>query len=148
LSCETLPYNTAPTGPSAMRPNPRALRSCAPSSSVQFSPEKRDLREPLSIISLRQNPMHSLKAMSTPGHRVASRHIALGCRNRLSSIGTRKAGDDWIYVFSYPFDSNHRSRKGLVTDVSGPQRNACPGTLTLRKRVKKKQSKKLNPKSD
>jgi hypothetical protein len=21
-------------------------------------------------------------------------------------------------------------RKGLVTDVSGPQRNACPGTLT------------------
>jgi len=24
-----------------------------------------------------------------------------------------------------------QSRKGLVTDVSGPQRNACPGTLTL-----------------
>jgi hypothetical protein len=29
-----------------------------------------------------------------------------------------------------PFNSNHRHRKGLVTDVSGPQRNACPGTLT------------------
>jgi hypothetical protein len=29
---------------------------------------------------------------------------------------------DWTYVFSH--------RKGLVTDVSGPQRNACPGTLT------------------
>jgi len=27
-------------------------------------------------------------------------------------------------------NSNHRDRKGLVTDVSGPQRNACPGTLT------------------
>jgi hypothetical protein len=23
-----------------------------------------------------------------------------------------------------------RQRKGLVTDVSGPQRNACPGTLS------------------
>jgi hypothetical protein len=29
---------------------------------------------------------------------------------------------DWTYVFSH--------RKGLVTDVSGPHRNACPGTLT------------------
>ena len=29
-----------------------------------------------------------------------------------------------------PLNSNHRHRKGLVTDVSGPQRNACPGTLT------------------
>ena len=38
--------------------------------------------------------------------------------------------DDWIYVFSCPLNSNHRHRKGLVTDVSGPQRNACPGTLT------------------
>src|SRR5580704_412350 len=36
---------------------------------------------------------------------------------------------DWIYVFSSPLNSNHRHRKGLVTDVSGPQRNACPGTL-------------------
>jgi hypothetical protein len=36
---------------------------------------------------------------------------------------------DWIYVFSCPLNSNHRHRKGLVTDVSGPQRNACPGTL-------------------
>jgi hypothetical protein len=26
--------------------------------------------------------------------------------------------------------SNHRHRKGLVTDVSGPQRNACPDILT------------------
>ena len=38
--------------------------------------------------------------------------------------------DDWIYVFSCPLNSNHRHRKGLVTDVSGPQRNTCPGTLT------------------
>jgi hypothetical protein len=37
---------------------------------------------------------------------------------------------DWIYVFSCSLNSNHRHRKGLVTDVSGPQRNACPGTLT------------------
>jgi hypothetical protein len=37
--------------------------------------------------------------------------------------------DGWIYVLSYPLNSNHRHRKGLVTDVSGPQRNACPGTL-------------------
>src|SRR6202042_235560 len=29
-----------------------------------------------------------------------------------------------------PFNSKSRHRKGLVTDVSGPQRNACPGTLT------------------
>ena len=34
------------------------------------------------------------------------------------------------YVFSCHLNSNHRHRKGLVTDVSGPQRNACPGTLT------------------
>jgi hypothetical protein len=39
--------------------------------------------------------------------------------------------DDWIYGFSYPLNSNHRHRKGLVTDVSGPQRNACPGTLII-----------------
>jgi hypothetical protein len=32
--------------------------------------------------------------------------------------------DDWIYVFSCPLNSNHRHGKGLVTDVSGPQRNA------------------------
>jgi len=38
--------------------------------------------------------------------------------------------DDWIYVFRRPLNSNYRHRKGLVTDVSGPQRNACPGTLT------------------
>ena len=37
--------------------------------------------------------------------------------------------DDWIYVFFCPLNSNHRHRKGLVTDVSGPRRNACPGTL-------------------
>jgi len=37
--------------------------------------------------------------------------------------------DGWIYVLSYPLNSNHRHRKGLVTDVLGPQRNACPGTL-------------------
>ena len=36
----------------------------------------------------------------------------------------------WIYVFSCPLDPNHSHRKGLVTDVSGPQRNVCPGTLT------------------
>jgi hypothetical protein len=29
-----------------------------------------------------------------------------------------------------PLKPKHRFRKGLVTDVSGPQRNACPGTLT------------------
>jgi hypothetical protein len=34
------------------------------------------------------------------------------------------------YMFPMPVNSNHRHRKGLVTDVSGPQRNACPGTLT------------------
>jgi hypothetical protein len=38
--------------------------------------------------------------------------------------------DDGIYVFSCHLNSRHRHRKGLVTDVSGPQRNACPGTLT------------------
>jgi len=38
--------------------------------------------------------------------------------------------DGWIYVLSCPLNSNHRHRKGLVADVSGPQRNACPGTLT------------------
>src|SRR3984957_5269692 len=38
--------------------------------------------------------------------------------------------DDWTYFFSCPLNSNHRHRKGLVTDVSGPQRNACSGTLT------------------
>jgi hypothetical protein len=26
--------------------------------------------------------------------------------------------DDWIDVFSYPSKSNHRYRKGLVTDVT------------------------------
>src|SRR5271156_1772543 len=34
------------------------------------------------------------------------------------------------YMSSHAFQSNHRHRKGLVTDVSGPQRNACLGTLT------------------
>jgi hypothetical protein len=33
------------------------------------------------------------------------------------------------YMFSHALKSNHRRRKGVVTDVSGPQRNACPGTL-------------------
>ena len=27
-------------------------------------------------------------------------------------------------------NSDHRHRNGLVTDVLGPQRNVCPGTLT------------------
>jgi hypothetical protein len=34
------------------------------------------------------------------------------------------------YMSSRALNSKHRRRKGLVTDVSGPQRNACPGTLT------------------
>src|ERR1700761_2813033 len=34
------------------------------------------------------------------------------------------------YMSSRAPNSNHHQRKGLVTDVSGPQRNACPGTLT------------------
>ena len=38
--------------------------------------------------------------------------------------------DDRTYVFSSPLNSNHRHRKGLVTDVSVPQRNACPGAFT------------------
>jgi hypothetical protein len=29
-----------------------------------------------------------------------------------------------------PTQLDHSGRKGFVTDVSGPQRNACPGTLT------------------
>jgi predicted nuclease of restriction endonuclease-like (RecB) superfamily len=37
-----------------------------------------------------------------------------------------------MYDFSCPVNSNHRHRKGLVTDVSGPQRNACTGTLIAR----------------
>ena len=37
--------------------------------------------------------------------------------------------DDWLYVFSCLLNLKHRHRKGLVTDVSGPQRNVCPGTL-------------------
>ena len=36
----------------------------------------------------------------------------------------------WLYVFSCLLNSNDSHRKGLVTDVSGPQCNACPGTLT------------------
>jgi hypothetical protein len=39
--------------------------------------------------------------------------------------------DDRICVFSCRLDLNHSHRKGLVTDVSGPQRNAYPGTLTV-----------------
>ena len=38
--------------------------------------------------------------------------------------------DDEILCFVLPLNPNPRHRKGLVTDVSGPQRNACPGTLT------------------
>src|ERR1700744_4168519 len=37
---------------------------------------------------------------------------------------------DRLYVFSCSPHTNHRHRKGVVTNVSGPQRNACPGTLT------------------
>jgi hypothetical protein len=40
--------------------------------------------------------------------------------------------DHCTYVFSCLLNSNHRHRKGLVTDVSGPQRNACPGTPSLK----------------
>ena len=39
--------------------------------------------------------------------------------------------DDRIYVFSCPLNSKRRHRKGLVTYVSGPQRNVCPGTLKV-----------------
>jgi hypothetical protein len=39
--------------------------------------------------------------------------------------------DYWTYVFSCPLNSNYLHRKGIVTDVSGPQRNAFPGTLTV-----------------
>ncbi len=38
--------------------------------------------------------------------------------------------DDWIYVVSCHLNLYHCLRKGLVTDVSGPQRNACSGTLS------------------
>ena len=41
------------------------------------------------------------------------------------------AFDDWIDVFWCPLDLNHRHRKGLVRDVSGTRRNACPGTLKV-----------------
>jgi hypothetical protein len=34
------------------------------------------------------------------------------------------------YMSSNALKPKHRFRKGLVTDVSGPQRNACPDTLT------------------
>ena len=41
------------------------------------------------------------------------------------------------FPHSHRFDDgshlSKRHRKGLVTDVSGPQRNACPGTLTSAK---------------
>jgi hypothetical protein len=37
--------------------------------------------------------------------------------------------DDWIYVSYCPLNPKPSPRKGLVTDVSGPQRNAGPGTL-------------------
>ena len=37
---------------------------------------------------------------------------------------------DICLLFSCPLNSNYRHRKGLVTDVSVPQRNACPGTFT------------------
>jgi hypothetical protein len=68
---------------------------------------------------------------------VASAAHALGRYVVYATFAERKAGHgnvevpsglphshglrDWTYVFSH--------RKGLVTDVSGPQRNACPGTL-------------------
>lgn len=39
-----------------------------------------------------------------------------------------------IYVFSGRLNSNHRHRKGLVTDVSGSERNACAGTLSPTRR--------------
>jgi len=32
--------------------------------------------------------------------------------------------------FDGEFNISNQHRKGLVTDVSGPQRNVCPGTLT------------------
>jgi len=42
--------------------------------------------------------------------------------------------DDGIHHFKRLREASgwcrSRHRKGLVTDVSGPQRNACPGTLT------------------
>ena len=76
--------------------------------------------------------------MSTDEHLVAS---AVHCTGWGVPVNTafaaRKAGhgnDDWVYVFSCPLYSNHRYRKGLVTDVSGPQRNACPGTLNGKER--------------
>jgi hypothetical protein len=92
--------------------------------------------------------MHSLT-----GDEYGCAHYTAWRRIGLSSICARKAGhgndrvwkawkamkpaphpsqglDGWIYVFSCPLNSNHSPRKGLVTDVSGRQRNACPGTLT------------------
>jgi len=40
--------------------------------------------------------------------------------------------DDWGYMSSRAhFNWKRCYRKGLVTDVSGPQGNACPGTLNL-----------------
>jgi predicted permease len=45
--------------------------------------------------------------------------------------------DDWIYMSFRAPELKNRHRKGVVTDVSGPQRNGCPGTLietTLRQR--------------
>jgi len=38
--------------------------------------------------------------------------------------------DDWRYMSSRAPQLKRCCREGLVTDVSGPQRNACPGTLT------------------
>src|ERR1700710_1665315 len=43
---------------------------------------------------------------------------------------TPTASTTGIYILSFPFNLNHCHREGVVTDVSGPQRNACPGTLT------------------
>ena len=50
----------------------------------------------------------------------------------LDEAASRKAGhgsDRDIYLV-VTYNLNHSHCKGVVTDVSGPQRNACPGTLT------------------
>jgi hypothetical protein len=56
-------------------------------------------------------------------------------RSRLSTLPTLLGNPYGIPTFPLPRRGDQYlkgPRKGLVTDVSGPQRNACPGTLNCR----------------
>ena len=57
------------------------------------------------------------------------RHIAVGGAIWVYPALPREKQATGFMFSRAPLNSNHRHRKGLVTDVSGPQRDACPSTL-------------------